>query len=547
LAAFDRETRELMIESLEEYRKRNLQDERLIEIDREGDFPVEGLKEMYDHDVLGIHLVLIPEEFGGLGASNYDAYRICELLARIDLGIATGIFSTFLGLDPIRVGGTEEQKKKWMGKVADENLIFAYGATGAEAGSDLGNLTTKADRIMENGEIKGYVINGSKSWISNGGIADVYMILARCEGGMTWFIVERDREGMEYGAPEDKHGIRAANTVAFSMSDVYVPRENLVGLVEGQGFSQAKEVFGYTRLMVAAFGLGCGCEAIERAIRYSQTRIQAGGPLSDTQGYTHKLIVPHAVKLAAGRAYIEMVAAGIDEARKDWGTEGAIAKYFTTRAANEAADASIQAMGGFGYAKEYLVEKIMRDVRITKIYEGTDEIMERTISQARWQEHLKSRATYYHDLSRKMDEIHRNHGEIGADHMSLASNGLNVIMERCREQKLTRNQHVSFKLGELCSDVEVSLNFVTAVMEGLNPESFPYDRETQRAMARVRSRDCALKVINEGMSLVMGSGTGDPDSFYRELKVSKVMVGQKGRLSDMDLIASKLKGVFKAS
>jgi alkylation response protein AidB-like acyl-CoA dehydrogenase len=502
---------------------------------------------MYDHDTLGIHLILIPEEYGGLGASNYDAYRICEQLARIDLGIATGIFSTFLGLDPIRVGGTAHQKEKWMRKVADENLIFAYGATEAEAGSDLGNLTTRAERVVENGEIKGYVINGSKTWISNGGLADIYMILARAEGGFSWFVVERDREGWDLGVPEDKHGIRAADTVAFTMTDIFVPLENLVGMEEGLGFSQAKEVFGYTRLMVAAMGLGCGCEAVERAIRFSQTRIQAGGPLSEKQGYTHKLIVPHAVKLAAARSYIEMVAAGIDEGKRDWGTEGAIAKYFATNAANEAVEASIQALGGFGYVKEYMVEKIKRDVRITKIYEGTDEIMERTISQARWQEHVKTRATHYHDKARSMEKLHRKKGDIGAHVMSLALNGLNVIMERCREQKLTRNQHVSFKLGEFSADVEVSMNFVLDVMEGLNEETFPYDRETQKAMARVRARDCALKIANQGMSLVMGSGSGDPESFYRELEMTRILNAQKGRLSDMDLIASKLKEVFKAS
>lgn len=543
---FDRETRELMIESLKEYRKREFSDESLIEIDREGDYPIEGIKRMYDKDILGVHLTLIPDEYGGLGASTYDAYRICEYLARIDLGIATSVFSTFLGLDPIRVGGTPEQKEYWMRRVANENLVAAYGATEADAGSDLGNLTTKAERVIENGEIVGYRINGSKTWISNGGTADIFTVLAIAENGISWFIIERGTEGLDFGAPEDKHGIRAANTATFTMTDVYVPRENLVGMKEGLGFSQAKAVFGYTRLMVAAFGLGCGSDAIERAIRYSQTRIQAGGPLSEKQGYTHKLIVPHLVRLVAARAYIEHIAKQLEFGNEDLGDEGAIAKYFSTNSANQAAEAAIQALGGFGYVKEYMVEKIKRDVRITKIYEGTDEIMERTISQSRWQEHIKSRATYYHDLARKMENLARRNDGIGAGIMAYALNGLNVLMERCREQKLTRNQHVSFKLGELSADVEASMVFVESVDDGLSDETFPYDKETLRAMARVRARDSALKIVTDGISLVMGAGSGDPDAFYREMKVSKIMREQKNRLSDMDLIASKVKEVFRA-
>ena len=150
-------------------------------------------------------------------------------------------------------------------------------------------------------------------------------------------------------------------------------------------------MFGYTRLMVAAFGLGAGWAALDRAIPYSAERIQAGGPLSEKQGYTHKLIVPHAVRLEAARAYIEETAERID--RGDDGTlntEGAIAKYLATEAGNAAADAAIQALGGYGYTHEYMVEKIKRDVRITTIYEGTSEIMEMTISRDRWQQHLKT-------------------------------------------------------------------------------------------------------------------------------------------------------------
>ena len=159
---------------------------------------------------------------------------------------------------------------------------------------------------------------------------------------------------------------------------------------------QAQAVFGFTRLMVAAFGLGAGWAALDRAIPYSTQRIQAGAPLSEKQGYTHKLIVPHAIRLEAARAYVEEVATRLDAAGSALNTEGAIAKYLATEAGNAAAEAAIQALGGYGYTREYMVEKIKRDVRITTIYEGTSEIMEMTIGRDRWQEHLKTRGEHYH-------------------------------------------------------------------------------------------------------------------------------------------------------
>ena len=176
MSGFDQEIRDLIIESLREYAKQNLTEEYLLEVDHEGEFPKEGLQKMYDHDTLGIHLLLIPQEYGGLGASTYDAYRVCEYLARIDLGIATAIFATFLGLDPIRVGGTPEQKEKWVRSVADDCLLVSYSATEAEAGSDLGALTTVAKRVYEGDKLIGYRISGSKQWISNGSIADMITI-----------------------------------------------------------------------------------------------------------------------------------------------------------------------------------------------------------------------------------------------------------------------------------------------------------------------------------------------------------------------------------
>src|ERR1700757_4262794 len=425
-------TLKLSIKALREFAKKRLPDQELIDLDARDECPLEIVRHMCSPDKLGIQLLFIPEEFGGMGGGTFDVYCICEEMARIDLGVATSVLATFLGSDPIFVGATHEQKKVWLSRIADEGLLFAYGATEPEAGSDLGALRTTADRVMEDGKIVGYKITGNKQWISNGGIADAYTVLANTPSGPSWFVVEKGAKGFTHDEPEDKHGIRLSNTAALAFNDVYVDADRLVGGIEGQGLIQAQAVFGYTRLMVAAFGLGAGWAALDRAIPYSTKRIQAGAPLSEKQGYTHKLIVPHVARLEAARAYIEETAERIDNGEGTLNTEGAIAKYLATEAGNQAADASIQALGGYGYTHEYIVEKISRDVRITTIYEGTSEIMEMTISRDRWQLHLKSRGQHYHEQARELEALHAEHPNVGANVAALAYHVLAEVMEKAR-------------------------------------------------------------------------------------------------------------------
>ena len=406
MAGLDKETREMILDTLKKYAERKLTNEYLLELDHKDEFPHEVLQELYDPMQLGLHLLFIPEAYDGLGGGAYDIYRVSELMASIDLGVATGVLATFLGSDPIRVGATEEQKQNWFGRIAEESLLMAYGATEPQAGSDLAAMRTKAEPVLEDGQVIGYRINGQKQWISNGGVADLYTILALAPGGPTWFVVERGTEGFSSGKQEDKHGIRASNTAALFLEDVYVPLEQLVGLEEGQGLAQAQAVFGYTRLMVGTFGLGAGWDALRRAIRYSHDRVQAGTTLDQKQGYTHKLIVPNAVRLEAARAYIEWVAERLDEGDEGLQTEGAVAKFLGTEAGNKAADDAIQALGGYGYTREYMVEKIKRDVRITTIYEGTSEIMEWTIARDRWRQHFLSRGAFYNDWAARLEAAH---------------------------------------------------------------------------------------------------------------------------------------------
>jgi alkylation response protein AidB-like acyl-CoA dehydrogenase len=548
VSALDAESLRLVLDSLEDFARGSLSDEKLLELDEKDVFP-EQLVRAIGSEELGVQLVFIPEEFGGMGGGAFDVYRVCEAMARIDVGLATGVLATFLGSDPIVFGGTPEQKAHWLARIAEEGLLMAYGATEPAAGSDLASLKTVAVPVEEDGKVVGYRITGNKQWISNGGHADVYTVLAKAPAGPTWFVVERGAEGFSTGKPEDKHGIRLSNTTALTFENVYVGADQLVGLEEGQGLRQAQLVFGFTRLMVAAFGLGAGWAALDRTIEYSTERIQAGAPLSEKQGYTHKLIVPHAVRLEAARAYIEQTAEEIDKGGDELlNTEGAIAKYLASEAGNAAADAAIQGHGGYGYTKEYMVEKIKRDVRITTIYEGTSEIMEMTIGRDRWQHHLKTRGQHYHDLGRRLEGVHREHPGSGADIAALAAHALAEVMERARAKRLTRNQHVLFRIGELVSYVEGAAAFsrhvARAELGQLNPKSpTRFDAATLAAMSRVFAREAAQRVAVDGMRWVVGAesaGEADIPSLEAAARLSEVYAAQAGLVDDMNQVGDAL-------
>ncbi len=545
-SAIDAPTLKMTLGALREFADDALPEKLLLELDADEEFPIKLVRELCG-DTIGIQLLFIPEEYGGLGGGAFDVYRVCEAMARVDLGVATGVLATFLGSDPIRVGATPEQKAHWMTRLAEEGLLMAYAATEPQAGSDLGALVTEAVPVGDNGTVKGYKITGAKQWISNGGFADLYSVLAMAPGGPSWFLVEAGTEGLSHGNPEDKHGIRDSNTAAVLLNNVYVPAEQLLGGVEGQGLIQAQLVFGFTRLMVAAFGLGCGVEAMDRAIEYSKERIQAGSPLSEKQGYTHKLIVPNVVRLEGGRAMIEETAARIDSGEGSLNTEGAVSKYFCSESGNAAAEAAIQAFGGYGYTREYIVEKIKRDVRITTIYEGTSEIMEMTIARDRWQQHLKTRGDYYHAQGREMEQLHARRPEIGAATAALGLHALATILERCRTAKLTRNQHVLMRLGELIAWTEcaasLSRRAARCIENQLDDKADKrYDADTLSTMARVLARQAAAKVAADGLSLVVGAESNEPVGLTEAINLSAIHKAQLGQISDMNAVADAIYG-----
>ncbi len=372
-------------------------------------------------------------------------------------------------------------------------------------------------------------------------------MLALAPGGPSWFVLDAGLDGFSHGEHEDKHGIRLSNTAALFLEDVRVGPESLVGGVEGQGLAQAQQVFGFTRLMVAAFGLGAGWAALDRAIPYSAERIQAGSPLSEKQGYTHKLIVPHAVRLEAARASIEETAERIDAGEGSLNTEGAIAKYLASEAGNAAADAAIQAHGGYGYTHEYMVEKIKRDVRITTIYEGTSEIMEMTIARDRWQAHLKTRGDHYHEVARELEGLAAGHPDSGAGAAALATHALAELMEACRTARLTRNQHVLLRLGALAAQVEgagaLARRAARAAEGTLSPKAARrFGAAALGAMSRVNARDAALSTAAEGIRLVTGADGGAPGELAERLGLPAIQAAQAGLLADMDAVADHLYG-----
>jgi alkylation response protein AidB-like acyl-CoA dehydrogenase len=551
-AGLDLGTLTLMLDSLGDFLDEALPVERRLELDHSDTCPEDTVRAMCGED-LGVQLVFIPEAYGGMGGAAFDSYRVCERMGRFDIGLATAVFATFLGSDPILVGATEEQRKLWLGRIAEQGILFAYGATEPDAGSDLGAMVTTAERIETDGQVTGYRINGRKQWISNGSIADACTILALAPDGPTWFVVEKDTPGFSSAPPEDKHGIRLSNTAALFLDDVEVPVENLIGGVEGRGLVQAQQVFGYTRVMVAAFGLGGGWEALDRAISYSLNRVQGGTPLAEKQGYTHKLIVPNAVKLEAARAFVEETAARIDSGEGGNGamnTEGAIAKYMATEAGNTAAEHAIQAHGGYGYTRPYLVEKIKRDVRITLIYEGTSEILEMTIARDRWQQHLKTRGAYYVDAARQLAALHAANPAVGAGIAALANECLAGVIEACRVGKLTRNQHVLFRLGELISYAECAgalARRAAAFANGTAAEKADqrFNATALAAMSRVFAREAAIKVAEEGLRWVGGAlpaGSPGAVNLAANLRLDAVRAAQGGLLADMDLVADVLYG-----
>lgn len=494
------EMTEMVVQTLRQVVQRELPDARILELDEKDEFPLDLIHKLLSPEV-GLHLIFLPESAGGLGGGARDICQVSEEMARVDLGVATAFLAICLGTDPILVGGTDEQKSKWLPRIA-EGLIVAYGVTEPEAGSNVAALKTTAEPITDSaGQVTGYRLNGAKQWITNGGVADLITILAKTPGGPSFFVVEKDTPGLSAGKKEEKHGIRASNTSSVILEDVEVPADHLIGLTEGEGLKQANAVFGYTRLMVGSFGLGGGQGALDRALQYGRERIQFGTPLVEKQGYLLKLIAPHWIDLCAGHAYVDAVALRIDRGETALQVEGSVAKLWCTEAGNRAADAALQALGGYGYSREYMVEKIRRDVRITSIYEGTSEIQQNIIGLFRWKETVRSKGGFYEALAGSCDTAHAAQADCGADLVAAALRGLNAVILDAHETKTIRQQFAQFTLADVISRCEVAAAMAARAAAARTEQAA--DADLLGAASRVFARQ-AVRAVTELAHLIAG-------------------------------------------
>jgi alkylation response protein AidB-like acyl-CoA dehydrogenase len=529
----DPEMLSMVLETIAKLEKEKITIDAKLAMDHEGDFPMDLIKFMMGPEV-ALHLIFIPAEYGGLGAGSSDIAIVSERMAKMDLGIATSFLAICLGMDPIRVGATPAQKEKYITRIAEDGLIVAYGVTEPEAGSNVQSLKTKAERVLnDKGEIIGYKINGQKQFITNGGVAQIYTILADAPDGPTFFIAEKGDKGLIPGKHEDKHGIRASDTCPLTLEDLFIPVENLIGGVEGQGLKLSNEVFGYTRLMVAAFGLGGGMAALEKTIAYAKERVQFGTTLAEKEGYTHKLLVPNAVRLEAARAYIEMVARRLDTDEKDLQVEGSIAKYFATEAGDAMANDAIQGLGGYGYIREYEVEKIKRDVKITCIYEGTSEIQQRLISMFRLQKTVRTKGEYYRSMAGQLEKLA---GDTGAKDLAAAIRIMNDIVLESRNSKLTKSQYVTFLMADMMTWAEVADALCTKAAQYEGKDRTP---EFMNAAARLFVKVAVEKIFSNGLRICMGC---DKELNELAVKLNGLNLGNlmKNNLKDMDTVSAEL-------
>jgi len=345
--------------------------------DEEATFPWDIVEIMRQSDLFA---VLIPEEYGGISGKVTDLTIVTEELCAVDMGISLAFGVTGLGMYPISIAGSEEQKHKYLGQIATGSKLAAFGLTEANAGSDAGGIETTARKEGDT-----YVLNGTKQWISNGGEAEIYTIFAMTDKtkgprGCSCFVVEKGTPGFSFGKKENKMGIRANSTRELIFEDCVIPAENLLGR-EGTGFITAMKVFDKSRPMVGAQAIGVARGAFEYAAKYANQRIQFGKPISSFQAVQF-MLADMATQIEAARALVMQTAKMIDAGVRNYAKESAMCKYFASDVAMKVTTDAVQICGGYGYMKEYPVEKMMRDAKILQIYEGTNQIQRGIVANA---------------------------------------------------------------------------------------------------------------------------------------------------------------------
>ena len=351
------------------------------QIDQSGEFPLENIKAMGELGFLGIP---VPEELGGLGMGNLSNAIMIEEVARHCASTALTVAAhVSLGTAPIALFGTEEQQRRWVPPLASGEAIGAFGLTEPDAGSDAQGIKTTAVRDGD-----GFVVNGSKMYCTNGSFADTIVFTAIVQEpsgervGITAFVVEKGTPGLVVGKAEKKLGMRASDTRMMHFEDMRLPLANVLGGPEqvGVGFRRFMQTLEGGRVGIGALGIGCAIGALERALAYAKEREAFGKPIAAQQEVAHKL-ANMATEIEAAR-HLVYHAAMLKDAGKPYGREASMGKLFASEVGTRAADAAIQILGGYGYVREYDVERIYRDAKLNEIGEGTSEIQRLIISRA---------------------------------------------------------------------------------------------------------------------------------------------------------------------
>ena len=343
--------------------------------DEANEFPHEILKVFAQADLCGLY---IEEKYGGLGGGVMDLSIAVEELSKVCSGIALSLAATALGTFPIILYGNDAQKQKYLPRVASGQSLAAFALTEANAGSDAGAIATTAAKDGDD-----YILNGAKQWITNGGEAEIYSVVTKTDKakgsrGATAFIVEKGTPGFTFGKKENKMGIRASATRELIFQDCRVPKANILGK-EGLGFIVAMKTFDMSRPGVAAQALGIAAGALDEAVKYSRERRQFGKPICSFQGVQF-MLADMATQVEAARALVYAAARYIDSGAKDVSKISAMCKLFASDTAMRVTTDAVQIFGGYGYMREYPVEKMMRDAKITQIYEGTNQIQREVIA-----------------------------------------------------------------------------------------------------------------------------------------------------------------------
>jgi alkylation response protein AidB-like acyl-CoA dehydrogenase len=358
---------------------RRIAEERILpvraELDEKEEFPWDIITELSGSDMFRL---FIPEQYDGLGGGTLDLCLVIEELSRVCAGVAISYAATALGVLPLIHYGSDDQKQKYLPQVASGKRLAAFAVTEATAGSDAGAIRTSATRQQGH-----FVLSGTKQYITNGGEAEIYVVIAMTDPakgsrGASAFVLEKDTPGFTFGKKEKKMGIRSSSTRELVFKDCRVPEANVIGR-EGMGFIIAMRTLDRSRPGVGAQAVGIAQGALEAAVEYAQQRVQFGHPISSFQAVQH-LLANMATEVEAARALVYAVARSIDAGAKSISEEAAMAKVFASDAAMKVTTDAVQVLGGAGYMREYPVEKMMRDAKITQIYEGTNQVVRNAIA-----------------------------------------------------------------------------------------------------------------------------------------------------------------------